>query len=138
MSENHIRGISTTLYLLDKALCQFDEWATGKKVRSTLYEVRNSLSSEQGRTISELVEDMQTILREMRDTLNLDGSVHIAEKMILSSCSVLWVSLSELEGSRLRRYGEVPPGLADYLDPRTALLIGKLREVAEVVATGRR
>ncbi|MGA9752862.1 MAG: hypothetical protein WBS54_13860, partial [Acidobacteriota bacterium] len=81
MSENHIRGISTTMYLLDKALCEFDEWAKGKEVRSTLYEVRNDLSSEQGRKISELVEDMQAILREMRDTLNLDGSVRIAEKM---------------------------------------------------------
>jgi hypothetical protein len=138
MSESHIRGISTALSLLDKALCEFDEWGKGKEVRSVLYEVRNPLSLEQQRGISELICEMQTILREVRETLNLEGTIRSVDKIILGSCSVHWVSLSELEGRHLRRYGVLPPGLAEYLDPKAALLIEKLRDIANVVASGGR
>ncbi len=54
--------------------------------------------------------------------------------MILGSCSVQWVSLSELESRHLRRYGALPSGLPEYLDPKAALLIEKLRDIANVVA----
>jgi len=138
MSENHIRGISTALFLLDKALCEFNYWAKGNEIRSVLYEIRNPLSPAQGQTISELVEEMLTILTEIRDTLDLEGSIRSADKMILSSCSILWVSLAEIEGRYLGRYGETPPGLAEYLDPKLAVLTKKLRNIADVVATGRR
>ena len=53
MSENHIRGISVTLSLLDKALWNFDQWAKGHEVRSVLYEVRNSLPAAQRQLIAE-------------------------------------------------------------------------------------
>ncbi|MGO9614227.1 MAG: hypothetical protein ACLPX5_14515 [Dissulfurispiraceae bacterium] len=136
MSENHIRGISTTLSLLDKALCEFDQWAHGHEVRSILYEVQNPLSPGQGRAISELVSEMQSILKKISDRLTLETTVRRVDKMMLGSCSVLWVSLAELDGGHLRRYGELPPGLAEYLDPKAALLTEKLGGIADIVATG--
>jgi hypothetical protein len=138
MSENHIRGISVTLSLLDKRLCEFEEWAKGKEVHSVLYEVLNPLSSEQGRAISELVTEMQSILAEISGMLHLEGTVRSVDKMISGSCSVLWVSLSELESRHLRRYGELPSGLAEYIDPKTALLVEKLRKISNIVVTGSR
>jgi len=123
---------------LDKGLCEFDEWAKGREVRSVLYEVRNPLSSEQRRSISALVGEMQSILAEISGTLHLEGTVRGVDKMISGSCSVLWVSLAELESRHLGRYGELPPGLAEYLDPKAALLIEKLGNIANIVATASR
>jgi len=54
--------------------------------------------------------------------------------MILGSCSVLWISLAELDGRHLRRYGEVPPGLVEYLDPQVDGLNEHLRSIADMVA----
>ena len=132
MSENHIRGISSTLTLLDEDLCEFDQWAKGHEVRSVLYEVRNTLSASQRQQIAELVAKMHVMLRELHDTLRLEGGVHKVDKMIVSSCAVLWVSLVELESGRLRRYGEVPPGLAEYLDPKVAFLNENLRRISQI------
>jgi hypothetical protein len=56
--------------------------------------------------------------------------------MIVSSCSILWVSLAEIEGRYLGRYGEAPAGLAEYLDPKLAVLTKKLRAIAGVAAVG--
>jgi hypothetical protein len=133
MSENHIRGISTTLSLLDKALCEFEQWAHGHEVRSVLYEIRNTLSEDQRRLIAEEVAEMKSILREIRSTLDLEASMRHVDKMILGSCSVLWVSLAELDGRHLRRYGEVPPGLAEYLEPQADALNQHLRSIADIV-----
>jgi len=123
---------------LDKRLCEFDEWAKGKEVRSVLYEVRNSLSSEQGGAISALVREMQSIIAEISGTLHLEGTVRSVDKIFSGSCAVLWVSLAELESRHLRRYGALPPGLAEYLDPKAALLTEKLRNISSIVATGSR
>jgi hypothetical protein len=133
MSENHIRGISTTLSLLDKALCEFEQWAHGHAVRSVLYEIRNTLSADQRRLIAEEVAEMKSILREIRSTLDLEASMRRVDKMILGSCSVLWVSLAELDGRHLRRYGEVPSGLAEYLEPQADALNQHLRSIADIV-----
>jgi hypothetical protein len=139
MSDNHIRAISVTLSLLDKDLYAFDQWGKGHEVKSVLYEVRNTLSAAQRQVISERVARMQAALEEIRDALNLNGAVHDVHRMILGSCAVQWASLAELESSRLRRYGEVPSGLGQYLDPKLKVLDQELRGISGVVAeTGRR
>ena len=138
MTENHIRGISSTLTLLDEDLCEFDRWARGHEVKSVLYEVRNTLSAVQRQQIEERVAKMHVMLKEIRDTLNLEGSVTAVHKRIVSSCAVLWVSLVELESSRLRRYGDVPPGLGEYLDPKVRALNDDLRVISNVAGQSAR
>ncbi len=136
MSENHIRGISTTLSVLDKSLCDFEQWAPGHEVRSVLYGVENTLSPAQREVIATEVAAMKAILQEIKTTLHLEGSVRLVERMMRSSCALLWASLTELEGSRLRRYGEVPQDLADYLDPKVVALNARLRRISDVVERG--
>jgi hypothetical protein len=132
MSSNHIRAISVTLSLLDKDLYSFDQWGKGHEVSSVLYEVRNTLSGVQRQVVAERVARMHTALKGIRDTLNLDGAIHEVHKMILGSCAVQWASLVELESSRLRRYGEVPPGLGQYLDPEIRVLSQELRGISKI------
>ncbi len=66
--------------------------------------------------------------------LNLERSVRRVGKMILGSCSVLWISVAELDGRHLRRYGEVPSGLAQYLYPEVEALNEHLRSIGDIVA----
>jgi len=73
---------------------------------------------------------MQSLLTEIRDTLKLEGSIRKADKMILSACASLWVSLVGLESDRLRAYGEVPLGLGEYLDPKLVVLNEHLRVIS--------
>jgi hypothetical protein len=134
MSENHIRSISTTLSLLDKALCEFEQWAQGHEIRSVLYEVRNTLSDTQRESIAVEIAEMKDILEEVRSNLNLEVTTRYVDKIFLGSCSILWTYLMELEGRHLNRYGEVPPGLAKYLDPQVDALNERLRSIGEIVA----
>lgn len=137
MSENHIRGISTTLSLLDKALSEFEQWAHGHEVRSVMYKIHNTLSEDQRKLLAVEIAEMKDMLREIRDTLNLQVTRRYVDKMFLGSCSVLWTYLVEVEGRHLKRYGEVPPGLSEYLDPKLDSLNEHLRSIADIVAGDR-
>ena len=130
LGENHRRGIATTLTLLDEALCEFEQWAGGRELRSVLYEERNALSPEQRAKILAEVAQMRERLRKLRDALGLEGSVRDAATAIWGQCSGLWEHLVELEAKHLRRYGELPPGLARYLDPQVAALLLHLRQIS--------
>ncbi len=136
MSESHLRGISTTLSLLDKTLCEFEEWARGREIRSVLYQIENPLTEHQGQNILKLMHEIWETLVDIRDSLGLEKTVRSADKIILGSCSTNWVSLLELQGNQLRRYGEIPEGLTKYLDPKTKFLSETLRQIAQITARG--
>jgi len=131
---NHKSGIETTLSLLDEALLDFEGWAHGRENRSILYEERNLLSEDQRERILIQVQKIRGILAELRDQLDLQPKTDNIAKLILSRCSYLWVTLVELESKRLRRYGEPPEGLAEYLDPRTAQLIDSVKEISRIAS----
>jgi hypothetical protein len=73
---------------------------------------------------------MLRVLKEIKETLNLDEAVHLVDKMIVCSCAIQWSNLLELESRHLRRYGEVPRGLGEYLDPMVKALNNDLRAIS--------
>jgi hypothetical protein len=131
---NHRRGIATTLTFLDEALCEFEQWAKGREVRSVLYEERNTLTPKQRRRLLTEIAEIRPLLRELKGGLGLDAAMHSAEQSIWARCSGLREHLVELEGKHLRRYGEPAAGLADYLDPRVEQLLGRIDRMSTIVS----
>jgi hypothetical protein len=129
LGDNFKRGIETTLVVLDEALCEFEEWARGREQRSMFYSARNTLSPGQREAILSEAAGMREMLRELRDDLGLEGRIRGVANTIWGKCAVLSVNLMELEGKHLARYGEPPPGLVEYLDPRIKRLIASLNHI---------
>jgi tetratricopeptide (TPR) repeat protein len=49
LGDNHRRGIVTALLLLDRMLCEVEEYARGREVCSVFYIEQNALSADQSR-----------------------------------------------------------------------------------------
>ena len=94
--------------------------------------MRNDLGPAQREKLASLVSEMQDVVRELKEVLHLQGKVRNAKKSIIGSCTVLWISLSEIQGNGLRGYGEPPPGLTEYLAPKLEFLIQSLRVISHV------
>jgi len=135
MNEGQRRIIERTLSLLDEVLCEFEEWAKGREIHSVLYREQNTLSVTQRKELSSKTDMMKEILIKLRNTLNLDDRVRIAATAIRSHCSALWVDLTELKSNNLHRYGEIPPGLAEYLDLQLVQLIDHLNQIRALIVT---
>ena len=134
MSETHIRGISTTLALLDEALCQFEQWAAGREAHAVLYEERNNLSLQQRQAILAEIQEIRPLLKEMRERLNLSPKEEDAASSIWGRCWTLLEPLEELEGRHLRRYGEPPADLVEFVNPRSAEMAHHLRQIAGIAS----
>ncbi|MCL6629991.1 MAG: HEAT repeat domain-containing protein [Armatimonadetes bacterium] len=138
ISEAHKRGITVTLTLVDRTLCEVEEWAKGRQVDSIFFREHNSLSFHQReRILSEIVR-IRSVLEELRLVLRLEPSVEEAESAIRSMCAGLWEHLVELKAKYLRRYGEVPPDLAECLDPRADELIQGILHILDALKPERR
>lgn len=136
LSQRHRRGIASTLAILDEALCEFEEWAMGREIRSVLYSETNSLTSEQRERLIHLLTGLRATLAELCDRLGLEGKVNDAVTAIWSRCSTLWVSLVELESPYLKRYGEIPADFAEYFDPKIAQLVEGLQGILKMLKIG--
>jgi len=72
---------------------------------------------------------MRATLSALRDDLELDPQEQTATAAVRAQCSALWEYVAELDGEHLKRYGELPPGLSDYLCPRVAELENGLKRI---------
>jgi len=138
LGDNHRRGIGTPLLLLDRMLCEVEEHARGREVRSVFYIERNGLSADQKAGLLAQIAQMRDLLQELKDGLGLEAEVEDVGRKMWGQCSMFWEVLVGTKSRYLKGYGEPPPGLAEYLDPRIDLLIERLRNLTDLVRPAER
>jgi hypothetical protein len=132
ITENHKRGIKWPLYLLDKTLCDFEQYAQGRQKRSVLYHQLNTLSDKQRKQLLSEIEVVKKLLSEIKDKLGLEIEEENIARDITGRCASLWVILTETTSKYLKQYGDVPPELSDFLDPIIEQIISHLQHVNEI------
>jgi hypothetical protein len=133
LSDNHRRGIGTALFLLDRMLCEVEEYARGREARSVLYVEQNTLAPEQRTSLLAETAQMRALLQEIKDGLGLEAQPEDVGRKIWGECSTFWEVLVETKSRFLKRYGPPPALLAPYLDPRIDVLIAHLRTLTDLV-----
>lgn len=133
ISEAHKRGISITLTLLDETLCEVEQWANGREIQSVFYRERNTPSGSQPQQILSEVAQMRDVLRELQEKLGLEPRIEDVKAAIRGKCSGLWEHIVELKAKYLRRYGEVPAELEEYLDPQAERLIQGILHILDAL-----
>jgi hypothetical protein len=123
LSDNHRRAISTTLKIVDERLCEFEQIANGREIRSVFYRESNDLTDAQRARLLDQIARARRIMLRIRDTLHLEPGVYSLSRQVRGAGSSLWESLIETQSRRLAVYGRVPPALADYIDPALDRLI---------------
>jgi hypothetical protein len=133
LSEAQRGRVRITLTLLDEALVKFQEWAQGREVHSILYHEANNLDPERRRELLADIAAIRGIMQELRDILHLEASPLDVAKTIRGHCYLLWVDVTEMTGKYLRGFGEPPPELIDYLDPRAHQILRYLDLIKELL-----
>jgi hypothetical protein len=134
LSESHRSSIRITLTLLDEALVKFQGWAQGREVRSLLYAEENTLTAAERHELLADIAAIRGIIRELRDDLHLVATPQDIARNILGHCHILWVNILEITGRYLRGYGEPPPELVAYLDPRAQQILQYLDHIKVLLA----
>jgi hypothetical protein len=133
LDDNHRRGIGTALLLLDRMLCEVEQYAQGREAHSVFYVEHNGLTSDQRTHLLTEVAQMRDLLRGLKDGLGLETEIEDVARRIWGEASTFWEVLVETKSRFLKRYGAPPEGLARYLDPRIDALIEHLRNLTDLV-----
>jgi len=133
LGDCHRRGIGTALSLFDQMLCEVEEYARGREARSVFYQERNGLSDEQKSRLLDEVSQMRAALQELKDGLGLKAEIEDVGRKICGQSSTFYEVLVETKSRYLKRYGQPPSELAEYLDPRIDVLIQHLRNLTALV-----
>ncbi len=129
----HKHGIAITLTILDETLCEVEQWANGREVQSVFYQEHNALSDRQRQEILSEIARIRGTLQELRETLKIEPTVQDAASAIRGKCAGLWEHIVELKGKYLRRYGDVPADLEEYIDPRAEQLVEGILHILDAL-----
>jgi len=136
ISDNHRRGIVSALLLFDRMLCEVEEYAYGREVRSVLCIEHNALSEDQKSRLLAEISQMRAVLQELKDGLGLEAEIEDVGRKIWGEGSTFWEVLVETKSRYLKGYGQTSPQLAQYLDPRIDVLIQHLRNLTALALDG--
>lgn len=134
LNENHKRCLTVTLGLLDRTLCELRLLAERRGISSVLHHEYNPLSPQQRETLSSFLNEIQSVIRELRDALGLEKQVVNTAKLIRSYCSSAWEQTLDLHSRPLRGYGELPPETAAFLDPKIEQIADGFLKISAALA----
>jgi hypothetical protein len=117
LDENHRRSISITLQLVDKALCEWDNWAKGQVQSGVMYRQQDTFSPAQKSELGAKIAKIRQLMVQLRDDLQLQTRVVATAQSMVGQAALLWELLIEMDSRSLQGYGKVPDELAHYLNP---------------------
>ena len=132
ISENHRRSISISLQLLDKQICQWEEWIDGHIAPGVMYQQQDSLSASRKIELRRRIAEIREVIVQLRDDLKLEPQRLNTAQVMVGQATVLWEMLAELNSYSLRGYGEVPMELAHYIDPLGQVLTQQMHDIARL------
>jgi hypothetical protein len=135
LNQSHRRAITIALRMMDQMLCEFEEYARGREIHSVFFEERNSLAARQKTALLAEIEQVRGLMEEIKNHLALESEVENVANRIWGSACAFWEVLIETTSRHLKRFGEAPAELAEYLDPRMEALIQHLGAITRIAGS---
>lgn len=129
----HRRGISVTLVMLDQNLCRIARWAEGREAQSVMFEERNELQPEQRKQLLDRVVELRTRIAQIKESCGLKEEAASVVNSIFTICYGLRDDLVDLEPMFMRRYGDISPEFAEFLDCASKDILKQMDDLAGIV-----
>jgi len=98
LGPNHRRGIVAALLLLDRMLCEVEQFAQGREVHSVFYVERNALPADQKAGLLAEIAQMRDMLRDLRAGLGVETEPEDVGRKDWGECSTFWEVLVDTKG----------------------------------------
>lgn len=82
--------------------------------------------------IEKKLEEIKEILKKVKEELNLKEEV-ISDKAIIGSrCAKIWEILNDMKVEKLKKYGNIPEDLKNYLNPLIEKILKLVNEIVDL------
>ncbi len=131
------QSLRISLQTLEERLRRADAWLAGMEEAGVLYHRALALAPQQRAEARTHIAEALALVAALAHTFATEREIENVASQIRAEMSASWVDLCDTRASKLRRYGEVNPALAEILDAplerlaALALRIAALMDVPE-------
>jgi hypothetical protein len=116
-------ALTIALRAFEEQLRQCDEWMQGRTEEGMLYQRQFFLSRESRTLVREQITQALACIADLAGRFGLPVQEEDAVAMLRAGFSASWAALCDVRADKLKRYGQVAPGLAQALEPSIETLI---------------
>ena len=127
-------SVFVTLRTFEQYLRQLDRWLQGLEADGILYKYKMDLLPERRALMQQKIAAGLALVEELARALQLEPEIIDLVGSLRGQMSESWASLIDSRAARLRRYGEVDPGLAQPLDPVLDRLVQIAADLSQLVS----
>jgi hypothetical protein len=124
------RSVTIVLRMFEENLRQAEAWLQDAEVNGILYQRKLNLSPARRQAAQQRVAAALEQVAALAQEIGLEPEVEDPAGLIRGELSVSWANLIESQSSKLKRFGDVNPGLESVLDPAIQHLAQATLELA--------
>jgi len=114
--ESYRNALSSQLAVVEELLNEIE--SVLKEEENFLFlKIERKIKKEDRKKINERIKELKKIISVMKRKFNLKEDVLTDIAVISSRTSKIWEILCDMKTEKMKRYGKIPDGLSDVLDP---------------------
>jgi hypothetical protein len=134
MNQAQRTSVFVALRTFEQYLRQLDRWLHGLEADGILYQYKMDLPLERRVLMQQKIATGLALVENLAQTLQFEPEVIDLVGAVRGQMSESWANLIDSRAAKLRRYGEVHPGLSQPLDPVLDRLVQIAAELAQLAA----
>jgi hypothetical protein len=134
MNQAQRTSVFVALRTFEQYLRQLDRWLHGLEAGGILYKYKMDLPLERRALMQQKIAAGLALVEDLAQTLQLEPEVIDLVGAVRGQMSESWANLIDSRAAKLRRYGEVDPGLSQPLDPALDRLVQIAAELSQLAA----
>jgi len=125
-------SLRTTLLSFEKNLREAQSWLDGDEKDGILYKSKLHMSEEHRRQCTRQIAEALGQVRSLSRSFELEKKEEDPLSLIRSEMVISWANLLDSRPAKLGRYGDIPAGLAEKLDPAVSNLAESALYLSEI------
>jgi hypothetical protein len=125
-------SLRTTLLSFEKNLREAQSWLDGDEEDGILYKAKLQISEERRQQAARKITEALDRIRLLSRSLELEKKEEDPLSLIRSEMVISWANLLDSRPAKLGRYGDIPSGLAEKLDPAVSNLAESALYLSEI------
>jgi len=129
LPSSHRRSLSVTARIVEDSLDEIEKVLTKRERPKSSHRITDSLDDAARQKILRTVAKLRQSNDEMFRSLHLEPNVFSETQIVRARVVHLWAVLRDSKSKGLKRFGELPPDVAEEVDRTIDNLLNILKEV---------
>ena len=115
LPENHLRSISSKMYLIEKSIIETEDLLR-RKSSSSCFEIVNDLQENEIEFVLEKISALKSLVEKLALKYDLKKNISYTSRVLEAKNSKIWEILGDSYSRRLKGYGKLSDKITDELD----------------------